>query len=219
MAVGPLEPYFRGQLEQKCQIGYAWRNEALESVSKTVNVFRIGWTVIESRPERDPKWTRLCDLLPTWSSWWRHFRWKCKLTIEGYAVLNFEIASFSSFRDIKIIIWWRRRTSVISITRKCIRVSSNEMISVCNSWIDQCRRSRTTGWRIKNKDVVVWWLPIDFWRMQYTAAKTVIGLSIPRRRLSTIPVLLPMQRPPPCFHIVHIIFRRNAIAFRTIGIG
>ena len=33
---------------------------------KTVNLFRIGWTVIEkSRPEYDPKWTRLCDLLPT----------------------------------------------------------------------------------------------------------------------------------------------------------
>ena len=49
------------------------------TVSKTVNCFRIGWTIIEKlRCELDLKWTHLCVLLSTRSSWWRHFRWKCK---------------------------------------------------------------------------------------------------------------------------------------------
>ena len=49
------------------------------AVSKTANLFRIGWTVIEkSRPERDQNFTRLCDLLLIGSSLWRHFRYRCK---------------------------------------------------------------------------------------------------------------------------------------------
>ena len=49
------------------------------AVFKTVNVFRIGWTMIEKAlPEHDPKLTHLYDLLPTGTSLWRHFRSKCK---------------------------------------------------------------------------------------------------------------------------------------------
>ena len=55
------------------------------TLSKTVNLFEIGWTVIEkSRPEHDPKWTRLCDLLPTGSRLWHHFQSKCKHYLWGY---------------------------------------------------------------------------------------------------------------------------------------
>ena len=53
-----------------------WRHWLL----RVGSYFGIGWTTIEkSRPELDPKWIRLCNLLPTGSSWWwRHLRWKCK---------------------------------------------------------------------------------------------------------------------------------------------
>ena len=46
-------------------------------------------------------------------------------TIEGYAVLNFEVAIFCTFWDIKKNILWRRRGSDIddSIKWKRIRVS------------------------------------------------------------------------------------------------
>ena len=37
-------------------------------------------------------------------------------TVEGYTVLNFEVASISSFRDIKKIISWRRWTSTIALS-------------------------------------------------------------------------------------------------------
>ena len=49
------------------------------SLSKTLNLFKIVWTVIKkSRPEQDPKWTRLCVLLHTGSRLWRHFWSKYK---------------------------------------------------------------------------------------------------------------------------------------------
>ena len=55
------------------------------AVSKTVYLLRIGWTVIyKLPPKHDPKWTRSWDFLPTGSSWWRHFLWKC----EGYRGLG-----------------------------------------------------------------------------------------------------------------------------------
>ena len=93
-------PIFRGQgakmanrLLHKRKLSY-WI-----TISKTVNSFRIDWSVIEkSRREHDPKWTCLCDLLLNGSSHWRHFRGKCKTT-EGYALLNFEAASISAFRE------------------------------------------------------------------------------------------------------------------------
>ena len=73
------------------------------TVSKPVNFFRICWTIIEkSWPKHDPKWTYLCNLMPTESSQWRHFRWKVKTT-EDYALLNFEASSIrpSNFRKNK----------------------------------------------------------------------------------------------------------------------
>ena len=40
------------------------------TVSKTVNFFRIGCTIIKKlRPELDPKWTRLCEF--------KHIFWHC----------------------------------------------------------------------------------------------------------------------------------------------
>ena len=55
--VGPFELHFQDQGEKKSLIDYARGNEALASqFAKSVNVFRIGLTVIEkSRPELDQK--------------------------------------------------------------------------------------------------------------------------------------------------------------------
>ena len=48
-------------------------------LSKTVNLVEIDWYFIEkSRPEHDPKRTRLGALLPNRGRRWRHFRSKCK---------------------------------------------------------------------------------------------------------------------------------------------
>ena len=79
------------------------------TISKSVNIFRIGWAVIEkSLPEHDPNervYAKPCrpevtsDVISG-----EHVK-----TFEGYAVLKFEVASFSSFRDTKIISWRRRR--------------------------------------------------------------------------------------------------------------
>ena len=100
--IGPLEPHFRAQSANMSNMLQEEQWSHWIAVSKTVNVFRISWTVIEkSWPEHDPRWARLCNLLPTRSSWWRHFRYKKNVRIiEGYATLNFDVASFSIFRDI-----------------------------------------------------------------------------------------------------------------------
>ena len=46
---------------------------------KRLNLYLQTWAVIEkSRPEYDPKLTRLCELLPTESRLWRRFRSKYK---------------------------------------------------------------------------------------------------------------------------------------------
>ena len=59
----------------------------------------IDWTVIEkSQHEHDPKWTRLCDLLPTRSRRWRQFRLKCNY-FKSYILVNLKAASFSSLKD------------------------------------------------------------------------------------------------------------------------
>ena len=61
----------------------------------------IGWAVIEkSRPERDPKLTRLCDFPPTACRLWRHVQSKCK-DYRGLCRDTFEVASSNSLRDIK----------------------------------------------------------------------------------------------------------------------
>ena len=65
-------------------------------LSKTVNLFEIDWNAFGGK--HDPKWTRLCDSLPTRRSRWRHFQSRCK-TIECYVTLNFEVASSNSFRN------------------------------------------------------------------------------------------------------------------------
>ena len=86
-------------------------------VYKTVNRLEFGWSVMEkSRFEHDPRLSRLCDLLPTGSRLWCHFRrdycglrggefWSCWLKwIPRYCK--------------KIISWRRRRrrwTSTIAL--------------------------------------------------------------------------------------------------------
>ena len=91
--------------------------KALNRSFQNCNLFRIGWTIIEkSRPEHDPKFTRLYDLLATGSSLWLHFQSKCK-EYRGLPCGKFEVASSDSFRDIKkIISWRRRRTSTIGLS-------------------------------------------------------------------------------------------------------
>ena len=112
--------------EQKISNGlYKKKQSPGIAVSKTVNIFRIDWTIIEkSWPEHDPKFIRLSNLLPTRSSLWRLFLWKCK-TIEGYLAINFEVASSNGFRDIKKhFVTVEAAVDIYdSIKRKRIRVS------------------------------------------------------------------------------------------------
>ena len=64
-------------------------------VSKTVNSFRIGCTVIEkSWPERDPNVYAICCQLEVAGD---VISCENVKTIESCAVLNFEVASFCSF--------------------------------------------------------------------------------------------------------------------------
>ena len=63
-------------------------SEATDTVERHIGEAGIKNITEKSPPKHDQKWTRLCDLLPLWSSWCRHFRWNVK-TIEGYDVLNF----------------------------------------------------------------------------------------------------------------------------------
>ena len=64
---------FSGQLghAQKClPVPYKQQTKRLNCYLKTVNLFKIGWAVIEkSWHEYDPKLTCLCDLLPTEVAW------------------------------------------------------------------------------------------------------------------------------------------------------
>ena len=72
------------------------------SVSKEVHILRIGWTVIDKSPyEHDPKehvYAICCrpeaagDVISGGNA----------KTSEGYAALNFETASFGSFRENQI---------------------------------------------------------------------------------------------------------------------
>ena len=66
---------FRGQGAKMSNRLHERKWSAWITVSRAVNSFRIGWTLIEKRwSELDPKWTRLCDLVPTRSNWWHwHF--------------------------------------------------------------------------------------------------------------------------------------------------
>ena len=79
------------------------------TVSKAVNFFRIGWTVLSR--SRDPNMTKnlhvctICcrpevvyDVISGWN-----------VKTKRYFVVNFEVASSNSFRDIPKIISWRRR--------------------------------------------------------------------------------------------------------------
>ena len=54
----------------------------------------------KSPPEYDPKWTRLCDFRRP-EGRGAVVSGKNVKAIEGYAVLNLEVASFNSFRDIQ----------------------------------------------------------------------------------------------------------------------
>ena len=76
--VHTIEAHFRGQGAEMSNELQPREWSTWIVISKTVNRFKIDWTVIEkSRPERDSKWTHLCDLLPTGSRWWCHFPLKC----------------------------------------------------------------------------------------------------------------------------------------------
>ena len=70
-------------------------------------------------------WTRLCYLLPTGSSWCRHFRWKCK-DFRGHAMLNFEVAIFSIIQDRRRR---QRRTSTTALSKNasafCLKISAD----------------------------------------------------------------------------------------------
>ena len=95
-----LSPHFRSQGTKMSNMLHKMKWSPSITVCKIVNLSRIGWTVIEkSRPEHDPKWTRLCDLQPTGSSWWRHFQSTGKDYWGLWWVLNLEVASSRSFRD------------------------------------------------------------------------------------------------------------------------
>ena len=64
-----------------------------------IKILKIGWIIIKkTQPKHDSKWTRLCYLLPTGSRWWLISSWNVK-TIEGYTLINCEVASSSSYPD------------------------------------------------------------------------------------------------------------------------
>ena len=91
-----------GVKEQKCLKGYTRRNEALESQFPKLQTFSESVETLSRN--RDPNLTQNGHVYAIW----------CRPeaagdvisggnvnTIESYAGLNFEIASFSSFQDIK----------------------------------------------------------------------------------------------------------------------
>ena len=124
---------FRGQLAKMSNRTHKRKRSPWITVSNTVNFLRICWTIIEKLPpEHGPKWTRLCDLLPTGSSWRCHFRWKCRDYRGRCCVKIFEVNSVINFRDIKIIISWRRRRRRHrdSIWRRRIRVSLTNSLNL-----------------------------------------------------------------------------------------
>ena len=62
----PFEPNCLGQEAKLSNDLHNSEWRTLTIIYTTANRLEIGWVVIEkSRPERDPKLTRLCDLLPT----------------------------------------------------------------------------------------------------------------------------------------------------------
>ena len=155
MTVCPLQPHF-GVKQQKHLIDEM--KPLTLTVSKIVNFFRIGWTVIEkSRPKHDPKWTRLCDFLATGSSWWRHFRWYCKDYRMLYWVKfwGWWLALVVSDIFQQTISWRRtrrrRRTSTIAlsenaftliITRICRLIYFNLFEFSCLSRFHECFLSK-----------------------------------------------------------------------------
>ena len=94
---------------------------------KNCKLLRIGWTVVDkSRPEQDPKWTRLCYLLPTRPEVAGDVISGENVKIaEGYALLNFESATVSSFQENKNqqahfspIFWVKEQNFPIGLTRQ-----------------------------------------------------------------------------------------------------
>ena len=118
-AVCPLEPHFRGQHGQRIKNWNALDNRKWSSwntLSRPVNLFEICWIVVETlRREHGPKWTRLCDLLLTWSSWWLHFQSECK-SCRMLLVVKLEVPSSSSFRDVPEINVFVTAESVAEVT-------------------------------------------------------------------------------------------------------
>ena len=130
MTESPLEPHFRGEgpkISSKLQ-KRKWNPWI--TVSKTVNFLRIGWTIIEkSPPEQDQKWHvyAICcrpevvgDVIFS----------ENEKTIEGYAVLNFDFASFSTSREIFFNRLLTAEDIDDSIKRKRIRVSFKNVESI-----------------------------------------------------------------------------------------
>ena len=128
--VRPFGPYFRGQ-KAKCLITYKNKWSACTIIYKTVNLFKIGWAAVEkSRPELDPKLTRLSDLLPTGNRFNVISSLNVK-TIADYVVVNFKVASYNSFRDI---------------------LKNNFVTAEATADIDDCiKHSRFTWKRLSNK--------------------------------------------------------------------
>ena len=61
--VGPLEPHFRGQGAKMSNRLHKRKWSPWITLSKTLNPFRIRWTVIDKwRPENDPNFSRLCAI-------------------------------------------------------------------------------------------------------------------------------------------------------------
>ena len=124
-----LSPTFRGQ-EAKMSNGLQNRKRCIWiTISKTVNRFRSVWTVNEkSWAKHEPI---LCDLLLTGS---RDdvISYRNAKTIEGYVVINFEVASCSSFSDKKNFFVTAVADIDYSIRRKCFCVLLKKLFLFCS---------------------------------------------------------------------------------------
>ena len=99
--VGPLESPFWGWTWKMSNSFYKRKWSPWTTVSKTVNVSRIGWTVIEkSRPEHAPN-LHVCTICCRPEIVYDVISDRNVKTIERYHSVNFEVASSNSFRDIK----------------------------------------------------------------------------------------------------------------------
>ena len=137
MTVGPLEPHFGGQGAKMSNRFKKGKWSPWITVSKTVNLLESVEPLMRNRDldmtsQNEYVYT-ICCRLEVAGDIISGENVKTVVGYAGYAVLNFEVTSFSSFRDIykKIISWWRRRrTSTIALSENAFVFHLKKRIGV-----------------------------------------------------------------------------------------